>query len=121
MQDTSQNVPLPEIPQGEDYAVIVEYVDDSGVAVNLTDYTAKSQFRQTIESTGDPIISLTTNDGSIVINELAGTITLMISREITATLTPFQVIYYDLFIYDESGIATRLIQGTVVVSGSVTR
>ena len=84
----------------------------------LTDYTARMQVRRTIESTTS-IISLTTENGRISLDEPNGLITLTISAADTSGLTSSGV--YDLEIIDISGLVSRVIQGTFTLSLEVTR
>ncbi len=118
--DTSQNFPI-IIPQGATVIRTINYQNSDEDPINLTDYTAAMQFRDTVESSGSPVINLTTENGGIVIDELNGSISFTISSTITADLEDGLELAYDLFIYSGTGIATRLLAGTATVSGSVTR
>lgn len=84
----------------------------------LTDHTARMQVRRTVESS-TVIISLTTENGRITIDEDDGIITLTISAADTALLTSSGV--YDLEIIDDSGNVSRVVQGTFTLSQEVTR
>jgi hypothetical protein len=84
----------------------------------LADHTARMQVRRTIEST-TVLISLTTENGRISIDEANGAITLVISAADTAALSSSGV--YDLEIIDDSGNVSRVIQGTFTLSPEVTR
>ncbi len=118
--DSSQNFPL-VIPQGATYIRTIEYLDSDEEAINLTGYTALMQFRNTVESEGDPIIELSTSDGTITITALTGLITISIPASTTEALDNALEMVYDLFIYSPTNIATRLLAGNATVSGSVTR
>lgn len=109
------------IPQGATWTRTITFLDPDEEVVDLTGYTAEMMFRETVESSGAPVISLTTADNSIVINGPVGTVTPIISKTLTAALIDGQVLYYDLFIFSPTGIATRLLTGIACVSGSVTR
>lgn len=84
----------------------------------LTGYTARMQVRRTIEST-TAMITLTTENGRISIDEDDGVITLNISADDTAALTSSGV--YDLEIIDVDGNVSRVIQGAFTLSQEVTR
>lgn len=84
----------------------------------LTSHTARMQVRRTVEST-TPIITLTTENGRISIDEEDGIITLVITADDTAELTSSGV--YDLEIIDADGNVSRVIQGTFTLSLEVTR
>ena len=121
--DTSQNFPL-IIPQGATVVRTISYQDSDESPVILTGYSAKMQFRDAIDSTGDPVIDLSTANGLIVIAGTAGTISFTIPAATTAELLDGRQLVYDLFIYSGAsytGIATRLLSGQAVVSGSVTQ
>jgi len=99
-----------EQPTEEDPEVYEPYL--------LTDHTARMQVRRTIESSTS-LISLTTENGRISIDEEGGVITLSITAEDTADLTSSGV--YDLEIIDADGNVSRVIQGTFTLSLEVTR
>ena len=85
---------------------------------SLVGHTARMQVRRTIESS-TVLISLTTENGRISIDELGGVITLTINPEDTAELTSSGV--YDLEIIDADGNVSRVVQGTFTLSMEVTR
>lgn len=96
----------------------VTWLNPSGNPVNLSGYTAKMQFRSTVRDTGTPIISLSTSDGSIVINGVAGTVTFTISSSKTAPLSDGQTLWYNLFLTSNTGVVTPLLGGQAIVEGS---
>ena len=106
------------IEQGATYSQVVTY-KESGVAVNLTGYTARMQVRSTLES-ATTVVELTTANGRITLGGAAGTITLTISATDTASLTAGRGVY-DLELVSGSGIVTRLLQGVATISRNVTR
>lgn len=86
--------------------------------VSLSMYTARMQIRQKL---GDEnvLLSLTTENGGIAIDNTAKTITLTMTAEQTAFLT-FNAAVYDLELIQEN-IVTRFAQGNLVLSREVTR
>lgn len=120
MNDASQNLDL-IIIQGATLIKTIVYLAPDGSAVNLTDYTADMIFRNTVEDTGAPVIELSTADNSIVINGIAGTVTVTMPSVITAALTNGQILYYNLFIYSPTGIVTGLLAGKAIFQGSTIR
>lgn len=106
------------IEQGATFSQLVTY-KESGVAVNLTGYTARMQVRSTLES-ASTVVELTTVNGRIALGGAAGTITLTISATDTAALTAGRGVY-DLELVSGSGIVTRLLQGVATISRNVTR
>jgi hypothetical protein len=106
------------IEQGATFSQLVTY-KESGVAVNLTGYTARMQVRATLEA-ATALIELTTANGRIALGGAAGTITLSISATDTEALTAGRGVY-DLELVSGSGIVTRLLQGVATISRNVTR
>lgn len=101
----------PRTPTEEDPSLYEVY--------SLVDHTARMQVRRTLESTGSPIISLTTENEKIELDGINGLITLILSATDTAALTSSGV--YDLEIIDINGLVSRVIQGTFTLSLEVTR
>jgi hypothetical protein len=106
------------IEQGATFSQVVTY-KESGVAINLTGYTARMQVRATLES-ASTLVELTTANGRIALGGAAGTITLSISAADTEALTSGRGVY-DLELVSGSGIVTRLLQGLATISRNVTR
>jgi len=88
---------------------------------DLTGYTARMQIREKVSDTS-PTVDITTANSGITLGGTAGTIDLFISDVATDAIT-FQSGVYDLEMVDTggSGDVTRLIEGVVTVSKSVTR
>ena len=105
------------LDQGSTWTLQVVYKDSNGVAVNLTGYTAEMQVRRKFDS-DTPVLTLSTSNGGITIVGATGTLNLVATDEQAA-------IDAGLYVYDlelsTGGVRTRLIQGTVTVSGEVTR
>jgi hypothetical protein len=106
------------IDQGATYSLALTYKDSNGTAINLTGYTAAMQIRTSYESSST-VVSLTSSSG-IVITAATGLLTINITSNQTAALTPGTYVY-DLEITSGAGVVTRLIQGSVMVSAEVTR
>lgn len=87
--------------------------------VDLTGCTARMQMRGTITD-AVPLITLTTENGGIVLGGVAGTIELVITATVTAAIT-WAAAVYDLEIVFPSGDVRRLVYGPVTVSLEVTR
>ena len=101
----------PRTPTEEDPSLYEVY--------SLVDHTARMQVRRTLESTGSPIISLTTENERIELDGINGLITLSISAADSAALTSSG--FYYLEIIDINGLVSRVIQGTFTLSLEVTR
>lgn len=87
--------------------------------VNLAGYTAIMQIRAK-QSSEDVILELTTENGGIVIDVIACTITLNITAEQTAELA-FTTAVYALDVADTAGIVTTLSVGSVTLEKQITR
>jgi len=107
------------IEQGATYNQPLVWKDSSGTAVNVTGYTARMQIRKTVDAT-TIILTLTTENGRIIVGGANGLITLLVSAADTAALTTFCGVY-DLEVISPAGVVTRLLEGQVEVSKEVTR
>lgn len=106
------------IDQGSTFSQTLVYKDSEGVPIDLTNYTARSKARESLESS--VVIWDLTNGNGITLGGPTGEITLSIDAEDTAEFEPGAVYVYDLELINGTTI-TRLIQGQVTVSGEVTR
>lgn len=89
------------------------------VAVDLTGCTARMHIRTEIASP-TPLVSLTTENGGIILGGAAGTIVLLITATATAAIA-WEAGVYDLEIILANGDVRRLLYGPVAVSLEVTR
>jgi hypothetical protein len=105
------------LDQGSTWTLQIVYKDSNGTPINLTNYTAEMQVRRKFDS-DTPVLTLSTSNGGITIVGATGTLNLIATDE-QAAIDP------GLYVYDlelsTGGVRTRLIQGTVTVSGEVTR
>ena len=99
--------------------------ESDGSPINLTNYTAKVQLRKDDNSV-EVLDELTTENSRITITEydVEGVtfwkITLLFPSATTRNYTVFNAVY-NLEIYSDSGIVTRLLEGEVTVSPEVVR
>lgn len=107
------------IPQGADYGLSLQYKDAEGNVVVLTGYTARLAIRSSYAAPTE-LIRLTTENGSITIDDANGVINLAITSANTANL-PASNSVYDLELISPSGMVERLIEGTVRITPEVTR
>lgn len=91
----------------------------TGVAFDLTGYTARMQARASIDSDAT-YINLTTENGGITIDGSTGAITLFLSDTQTSQITQINGVY-DLELISGSGDVSRLSMGNVTLSREVTR
>lgn len=108
------------IEQGATFCPVITWKDSAGTAVNLTGYTARMQIRPSIDST-TKTVELTTSNGGITLGGSAGTISLLIGAASTDDLTINYRGVYDLELISASGVVTRILSGSISVSGEVTR
>jgi hypothetical protein len=105
------------LDQGSTWTLQIIYKDSNGNPINLTNYTAEMQVRRKFDSENS-VLTLSTSNGGITITGATGTLDLIATDE-QADIDP------GLYVYDlelnTGGVRTRLIQGTVTVSGEVTR
>lgn len=107
-----------EIDQNTTFRFIIEYKDTNGDPINLSGASAKMQVRDT-KGGSKLAFTLTSPTGGIVIDQLNGKLTL--------TMTPTQtnkLFYpkssYDVMLIDGNGVKTKLIEGFLTLSRSVT-
>ena len=109
-----------EIEQGATLNISVTWKDSNSTPINLTGYTARSQFRPTYQAT-TTVLSLTTENGGIALGGTAGTIQLTASATTTAALTAPSNGVWDLELVSAGGTVTRLLQGGYRVTPEATR
>lgn len=105
--------------QGATFTRTITWKDSNGSPVNLTGYTARMSLRSTIDSSVE-VLSLTTANSRITLGGVAGTITLNVDATTTAALAAGQYVY-DLEAVSGGGTVTRIVMGSFVVRGEVTR
>lgn len=116
------------IDQGADFTATVDVKQADGQAFNLTNHTARGQMRKNFSTT-----TVTAAFVCTVPNPTLGQITLKlpnanvvdgttITQVGTNSITPGRYLY-DIEIEDNSSpaIVTRVVQGTVTVTGGITR
>lgn len=103
------------IEQGANLTSFVNVTDTQGDAVDLTTYSASSMLRKSYYSSSQTAIS------AIVTGNANGEVTLSLSADTTANLTPGRYVY-DLIVTDSAtNSIQRVIEGTAVILPSVTR
>lgn len=110
------------IEQGATFAwsatLMNQATDGTRTAVDLTGYTARMQIRRRM-SDDTPLLSLTTENGRIILGGSAGSIFLEIAATDTAGLSAGKALY-DLELVNGS-MVKRLIEGLCVISAGMTR
>lgn len=103
------------IEQGSDYNVDLTLNDNTGAAVNITDITITSQAREKATD-ADALFTFTVTKTDAI----AGKFRLSLTADQTSDLD-FDLGVYDVQLSTSTGSVTRLIQGNVVLSRTVTR
>ena len=94
-------------------------VTQNGSAINWTGYTARMQVRDSSDATAT-LLSLTTGGSGITLGGTAGTIAVVITSTQSAAIAS-GAYAYDLELVSSGNQVTRLLQGSFIVSGNVTR
>ena len=102
------------LEKGATYTTTITLDDVYGDSYNLVGYTANSQFRKSYYSSNATAIFTT------AIDTTNGAISLSLTAATTANIAPGRYVY-DTTITDPNGAVTRILEGIVDVSPSVTR
>lgn len=109
----------PVIYQGATFDDVLTW-KSAGVPVDLTGCTARMQVREQIDSPS-VLLSLTTENGGIVLGGTSGTVSIHMSAVDTAAIT-WTAGVFDLEIIFADGVTVRrLLSGSISVSPEVTR
>jgi len=107
-----------EIEQGTTWDKTLTYKDPTGVAIDLTGYTARMSLKAAVTDTAT-LDSLTTGNSRIVLGGAAGTIQIIFSDAVTSAYT-FTTALYDFELIDGSGNVSRLFKGKIIVIPEIT-
>lgn len=105
------------LDQGSTFSMNVVYKDAAGNPVDLSNYSARSQARETMDSTTTLWNLVSPTNINLGAN---GEITLTVAATTTANYTPNKTYYYDLELVTGATVI-RLLQGQIYVSPEVTR
>ena len=109
-----------EIEQGATFQKIITWkAGTPAVPVAIAGCQARMQIRERIDST-ETLLSLTTENGGIVLDTITGTITMQASATQTRNITKHNGVY-DLEIQFPDATVRRLLSGLVNISHTVTR
>ena len=103
------------IEEGADFFLHLTWLDNSGVAVNLTSYSAAMKIK---EAVGGSEIDNLTSTTEITLGGSAGTIQVDVGEAVTA-LYNFEWGVYDLWVKSSGGVVTRIVEGAVKFSREV--
>ena len=107
------------IEQGASYTLGIKILDDAGMPVDPTGYTAHMQVRAVVGAPGPPLVDLSTGNGGITIDTVAKRFVIGIPAADTAAYTWTHGVY-DLLITAPDGTVDRLLRGPAEVSAGVT-
>ena len=108
-----------EIQQGADFERIITWIDGNSTPIDVTNYTAKLQIRNRIESE-NTLLELSTGNGGIIIGNIDGKITIKIDAATSSAFIWSEGIYA-LEITSPMNITARLIEGRVNVKKEIVR
>lgn len=100
------------IDQGSTFSATFDVKDDSGNAIDLSNYTANSQIRKHYTSTSYTPFTVSANS--------SGSIVLSLNANTTSSLTPGRYVY-DVVIVSNTSVHTRVAEGIATVTPRVTK
>lgn len=106
------------IEQGADYDGSFAILGPTGAPLDLTGYAAAMQIRL-LSIYPTPLLTLTSIDGTLLIDAAAGTVTPVIPASVSAALNAGHYLY-DLKLVSPAGHTTRAYSGSAYVSAEVT-
>ena len=101
------------IDQGSTYSTTLSLTTETDEAMDLTGYSGAAQIRKHYTSSNSYSFG-------VELNSTAGTVTLSMSANNTANIASGRYVY-DVEITSGSGAVTRVVEGIVTVTPSVTR
>lgn len=93
---------------------------ENGVAVDLSNYTARMQIRAAYDS-ATTLLALATGGSGIVIDGTAGRVTIEASATQTAALPAPAAAVYDIELESPTGEVTRQLEGVARITPEVSR
>lgn len=100
------------IDQGTDWSTTINIQDENGDPFNFSLYTAKAQMRKHFLSSN----SLTFN-----VTLASGAITLSLGHSDAANTMPGRYVYDVELIHNSSNLVSRIVEGTVTLTGQITK
>jgi len=107
-----------EVDQNATFSFVLEYKDNSGNAIDLTGASAKMQVRDTAGGT-KLAVTLTSPSGGITIDPTNGKLTVKLTPTQTTKLF-YPKSSYDIMLIDSNANKTKLLEGFMTLSRSVT-
>lgn len=107
-----------EVDQNATFIFVLEYKDNNGNAIDLTGASAKMQVRDTAGGT-KLAVTLTSPSGGITIDPTNGKLTVKLTPTQTTKLF-YPKSSYDIMLVDSNANKTKLLEGFMTLSRSVT-
>ena len=107
-----------EVDQNATFSFVLEYKDNNGNAIDLTGASAKMQVRDTAGGT-TLAVTLTSPSGGITIDPANGKLTVKLTPTQTTKLF-YPKSSYDIMLIDSNANKTKLLEGFMTLSRSVT-
>jgi len=107
-----------EVDQNATFSFVLEYKDNDGNAIDLTGASAKMQVRDTAGGT-KLAVTLTSPSGGITIDPTNGKLTVKLTPTQTTKLF-YPKSSYDIMLIDSNANKTKLLEGFMTLSRSVT-
>jgi hypothetical protein len=104
---------------GNDFVKLLNFVDQSGIAIDMTGYSFKMQVRK-CKSDTDTILSLVSPTDIDISDVANGNITINISDATTSTLEEQNAVY-DLQWTTDAAITTTILEGNFQILETVTK
>ena len=101
------------VDQGSTYSTSINLTDDEDNPLDLTNFTGAAQIRKSFTST-------TAVSFNVTLGGANGTLTLALSANATANVTPGRYLY-DVELTDSSNNITRVFEGMVTITPNITR
>ena len=112
------------IDQGSDFSATVDVLDSDGQLFDLTGYSTRAQMRKSYASgLVAQFITSHNNDGGVVSLSLPNSNILVdgtVTQTGTNSIEPGRYLY-DVEMESANGVVTRVLEGTITVTGGITR
>jgi hypothetical protein len=108
-----------EVDQNATFSFIIEYKDNNGLAIDLTGASAKMQVRDTKGGSKLAFTLTSPSTGGITIDAALGKLTLKMTPTQTSKLF-YPKSSYDIMLTDSNSNKTKLVEGFLSLSRSVT-
>jgi hypothetical protein len=102
------------VDQGTTFSSIITVADQTGAPLNITNYTVKSQFRKSYQS------SSATNFTASIYDAITGRIRLQLAPSDTSNIQAGRYLY-DIELTSPTGEKFRALEGLVIITPEITK